>query len=606
MNKDLVIEKLNVDVFADQQESNNRYLLEINRELQEIILPKLEQAIEKMNHTEVDVELDRLDVEWKTEKTENWSEDVVETLVEKITDEINAQLEYKKSNNKTKTAQTLSEKLQGLIDLPVNGFHENEEELYAFLRFLKSGFLVKSTTNSVQKLEAKLTQQFNQNLAKSLAGFLLKNPQAFIRFTQNLSTEFHTKLFEQHFTPEWTQILTEMVVFESKLDKNNQKWLHFALKMIQNEEKDILSQFQEHQHYLRQDLVDYIQQTEKPQPAVQQLLHALSMTDHSNSSASKQKTNDPQSVQETDVNQPLEIQHFIQFLQRDPSLKTLLNRLLSKQLDDHPQTFSTFEAWQLDFIERFTHAPELKQLLNHLEHYEPIQNETIETEDPKLQYERTQAFLAAIEKRLTILNAQHIEKQEAAATSTKTLFAEEDIHTPNSGAILLHPFLPQLFKTLHLLNDNNEWQSPTAQTNALFAIHYLATGQIENITEDQLILPKILTGMAIDEELSTTYDSEGFMPFSSKQGATFLTNLNSEMDALLEAIHENWHPMRNCTWSGLRNDFLNRPGTLELKNEQLILTIEPHTFDILLPHKNWGHSMVKFSWMDAVVIVEWG
>jgi len=65
--------------------------------------------------------------------------------------------------------------------------------------------------------------------------------------------------------------------------------------------------------------------------------------------------------------------------------------------------------------------------------------------------------------------------------------------------------------------------------------------------------------------------------------------------------------MRNCTWEGLRTDFLTRNARIHQTNSmQYVLTVEQHTFDLMLPFKEWGISMIKYSWMEEVLYVEWG
>jgi hypothetical protein len=165
----------------------------------------------------------------------------------------------------------------------------------------------------------------------------------------------------------------------------------------------------------------------------------------------------------------------------------------------------------------------------------------------------------------------------------------------NAGIVLLQPFFPSVFKNLELLNEKNQWVDEEAQVKAIYTLHYLATGELE-VSEDQLLVEKLLTGFPLDEVIPLVEEED-----------VLTDELNVQMAELLDVIHDNWKPMRNCTWVGLRSDFLMRSAKLEQIDEmQYKLIIEPHLLDVLLPSKNWGISMVKYSWMDGFVFVEWG
>ncbi|MFT6922811.1 MAG: hypothetical protein ACJA1C_001818 [Crocinitomicaceae bacterium] len=190
-----------------------------------------------------------------------------------------------------------------------------------------------------------------------------------------------------------------------------------------------------------------------------------------------------------------------------------------------------------------------------------------------------------------------IEKKgiEEKATERTEFVLPDQVLIENAGIVLLQPFFPSVFKNLELLNEKNQWVDEEAQVKAIYTLHYLATGELE-VSEDQLLIEKLLTGFPLDEVIPLVEEED------------ILTDeLNVQMAELLDVIHDNWKPMRNCTWVGLRNDFLTRSAELEqIDDLQYKLIIEPHFLDVLLPSKNWGISMVKYSWMEGFVFVEWG
>ena len=186
------------------------------------------------------------------------------------------------------------------------------------------------------------------------------------------------------------------------------------------------------------------------------------------------------------------------------------------------------------------------------------------------------------------------QRRNRMATDEIELFVDEVI-IENAGIVLLQPFYPSVFKNLGFLNAKNQWIDEAARVKAIYTLHYVATGEWE-ASEDQLLIQKLLTGYTLSEVLPVL------------EAEDILTEeLAAQMEELLEVIHDNWKPMRNCTWPGLRNDFLTRSAQLEKMDEMNYkLILEPHILDILLPMKNWGMSLVKYSWMEGVVFVEWG
>ncbi|MEL7145448.1 MAG: contractile injection system tape measure protein [Bacteroidota bacterium] len=172
--------------------------------------------------------------------------------------------------------------------------------------------------------------------------------------------------------------------------------------------------------------------------------------------------------------------------------------------------------------------------------------------------------------------------------------AQEQQRAHNGGLVLLHPFLPGLFRACGLLDDQNNWHSEEQQEEAVRLLHYLATGASSSATQDYTI-EKLLTGLDIEEPL-----------VSLPVDPTF-AYADKPLADMLETIREYWSPMRNNTWLTLRSEFLMRQAHIEELSEQSVLVkVLPHTMDLLLPQARWGLSMVRYSWMKHIVRVEWG
>ena len=75
----------------------------------------------------------------------------------------------------------------------------------------------------------------------------------------------------------------------------------------------------------------------------------------------------------------------------------------------------------------------------------------------------------------------------------------EKIFIRSAGLVLLHPFLPQLFRNCGLLEEQH-FKDTDARTTAIYLLNFLATGETE-MPEYELLLPKLLCGMSWEDRL---------------------------------------------------------------------------------------------------------
>ncbi|HHG86085.1 MAG TPA: hypothetical protein ENJ82_15155 [Bacteroidetes bacterium] len=170
---------------------------------------------------------------------------------------------------------------------------------------------------------------------------------------------------------------------------------------------------------------------------------------------------------------------------------------------------------------------------------------------------------------------------------------ENEIYFAHAGLILLHPFFPSLFQNLGLQDQQHAWISDAAQSQAVYLLHSLATGDWE-ASEDQLFLPKLLCGFTAGEVLPLL------------EPIRFAEQLEAERAAILDMVQSNWKPMRACTWESLAVDFLQRPGKFSRNQAgHWKIEIESKTADVLLRFLGWGLSPVKYDWMEDFLMVEW-
>lgn len=203
---------------------------------------------------------------------------------------------------------------------------------------------------------------------------------------------------------------------------------------------------------------------------------------------------------------------------------------------------------------------------------------------------------------------ERLNKELSESKFDKVGFKQQELETDdslfieNAGLVLLKPFLPQLFANLNLLNKANNWNEAESQMEAMYILHFMITNTFE-VTEDQLFLAKLLTGWDVNEpvEMPST-----ILGISTQNFEAIEAVLRKEQDDLLAFIRQNWRPMRNASWAGLQRDFLSRSGILTKTDERnYTLKVDEGALDVLLPHKNWGIGIIKYSWMECMINVEW-
>jgi hypothetical protein len=164
----------------------------------------------------------------------------------------------------------------------------------------------------------------------------------------------------------------------------------------------------------------------------------------------------------------------------------------------------------------------------------------------------------------------------------------EALSISNAGLILLHPFLPRLFRKLNWLNKEGELD-PKSRWSAVQALQFLARGKCE-LTEPTLILEKILCDISLGSPAE-------FPPLDD--------SIRNECQQLLGAAIEHWSILKNTTPDGLRDGFLLRPGLLFQRDQQWHLKVERKAIDVLLDHLPWPLHLIKLPWLKAPIHVNW-
>lgn len=164
------------------------------------------------------------------------------------------------------------------------------------------------------------------------------------------------------------------------------------------------------------------------------------------------------------------------------------------------------------------------------------------------------------------------------------------LYAEAAGLVLLHPFLPELFRTADLWHVEG-WATEAAQHTAVLLVTWLAYGHTD-LPEYNLIIPKLLCGMPWEETLDVTLPLEDH----HRQSGT----------ALLEAVIDHWNVLGNTSADGLREGFLLRTGKVEEKKDGWLITVERKAQDVLIAKLPWGISMIRLPWLQNTgLYVDW-
>jgi len=165
----------------------------------------------------------------------------------------------------------------------------------------------------------------------------------------------------------------------------------------------------------------------------------------------------------------------------------------------------------------------------------------------------------------------------------------EECYIANAGLILFWPFLGRFFKNLDLVEDN-AFKSTEAQEKAALLIQYLL-GDKPELDEFALPLNKLLCALPIEHPITTEYT----ITDDEKEGC----------EELLQSTIDNWGVLKGTSIAGFQGSFLNREAVLKKQENGWLLQVEKQAFDMLLEQLPWPLSIVKITWMNEPIYVEW-
>lgn len=164
----------------------------------------------------------------------------------------------------------------------------------------------------------------------------------------------------------------------------------------------------------------------------------------------------------------------------------------------------------------------------------------------------------------------------------------EPFYVEGAGAVIVHPFLQELFSSLDLLNDLQFCARP-AQRRAVALTTYLTYGDID-VLEYDLLLPKLLCAWPWEEPLP---------PYELNAPERLAC------EELLAAALKHWSVLRTDSADWLRQQFFWRDGKLTPVDFGWQLTVERRAQDVLLDKLPWGIGTIRLPWMSDFLHVSW-
>ncbi|MGK7908800.1 MAG: contractile injection system tape measure protein [Synechococcus sp.] len=164
----------------------------------------------------------------------------------------------------------------------------------------------------------------------------------------------------------------------------------------------------------------------------------------------------------------------------------------------------------------------------------------------------------------------------------------ESLYIEGAGAVIVHPFLQELFGSLDLLS-NLQFRDQQAQRSAVALTTYLTYGDLD-VLEYDLLLPKLLCSWLWEEPLPPYELDESECKAAAE---------------LLGAVLKHWSALRSSSADWLRQQFFWRDGKLTRVDFGWKLEIERRAQDVLLDKLPWSIGVIRLPWMSDFLHVSW-
>ena len=208
------------------------------------------------------------------------------------------------------------------------------------------------------------------------------------------------------------------------------------------------------------------------------------------------------------------------------------------------------------------------------------------------QFNLRKDLLENLSKNDTLVKSKLGNKKDLEVVKRKKpldLNLDERIYIPNAGLVILWPFLSRLFSNLKY-TEKGKFLSPEKRTRAIYLSQYLV-GFTEDNPEYTLMLNKLLCGMELNEPI--------------EEAIRLTDEEKAETRSLLSSVIAQWKEMNNTSVENFQRTFLQREGVMFKTEENWNIVVGKSTFDVLLLRLPWGMSIIKYSWNNYLIFVEW-
>jgi len=179
------------------------------------------------------------------------------------------------------------------------------------------------------------------------------------------------------------------------------------------------------------------------------------------------------------------------------------------------------------------------------------------------------------------------------ATGPQKGASVSDTYIDNAGLILLHPFLPDVFRQLGWWDERGFTKTAEQQRAVLLTQQMVRPADF--FPEYQLLLNKILCGYRPGDALPLSLD-ECTLPEQLQ--------ISNVLNTMLNKWTINGNPVNN-TIQSLRESFLQRRGKLVRREHDWVLQVEQKAYDIVLHSTPWSIRTIRNPWMPETLWVEW-
>ncbi|MBD2753190.1 contractile injection system tape measure protein [Spirosoma validum] len=559
MSQNHLIGNVALNVHASRQTDGVALQTEVSEWFWQDLLPELNQALDAVIEPHTVVRLDRIAIELPAVGKKNWKEKLTQSVCRMIAEEIIRRRLFPRST-----------------DAPVQEVSPTANRFEAWLDFIRTGHRRLSVATPVEWELAALDLIATSPVAVSTFRQLLRTqPVALERLVRQYDDPFLVQLaeamtgrsarellrwqtaFRGLFAVTWWQKCIGITLVEVK-NATSVFWLLVFEKLSTDTYQSELSQWVNSTEFFKR-LLERV--TRRSFSATSQALVLDRFFQQQHRQQAKPKTRAQKSRVGKSIDivfETTQLQQAIREAFRNVSEGELLVSLFEKIVEEHRTVITNFLAKQSQISSSGATVS---------------QSADAETELPV--EKSTEAGRADnVSERMPIDNPIHTDVDEG-----------EVFYVPNAGVVLLHPFLSAYFTEVGL--------QPNRQSDhrrAVQLIHYLATGKTKTPEYEQG-LPKILAGWPINQPI------DGSIRLTKREKA--------EAKSLLDMVIAYWSALGSTSVAGLREGFFYRDGRLTKRDNGWLLQVERQTIDILLDQLPWGIGVIKHSWMNEFLYVEW-